>query len=225
MGREKLTVAGFPAQLNGFGRPPGVGPHNGSFPSKLLGLFNNQGHFIIVLGGKKHLGTGLNNFGQLGRKVRVFCGKTFKRNNGACTMFLFPCILEHFGKSFGVVRGHIIKHSCLGEPELIGDEVCHNRTLERIKEAAAEYKGTVHGGIRVGGPGADHDGFVFVCHFTGRYSLFGRLRADNGQHIILADHFGVGFYRRFCFGFIVFNDQFDLVRPAANFNAARLFNV
>ena len=70
-----------------------------------------------------------------------------KLYDGARAVFLFPCILEHFGKPFGVVGSDVIKNSRLGEPELIGNKIGHNRTLEGIQETAAEYKGAVQGGV------------------------------------------------------------------------------
>ena len=57
------------------------------------------------------------------------------------------------------------------EAEFFFDKVCHYRPLEWVQEAAAEYVGSVLGGVGVGGPWADHGSLVVISHVPGRYGL------------------------------------------------------
>ncbi len=126
-------------------------------------------------------------------------------------MDVFPALLEEIGQALGVVAGHVVEHRGLGESELLGDEIGHHRSLERVQEGSAEDPGSVQGGVGIGGPGANHGRFVVIRHATRRHCLLGGLRPDDDQHLVLGDQLRVDGRCRFPLGLVVLDDQLNLV--------------
>ena len=65
LGGEEQSVTVLAAKGDGLGRAPGVTAHNGTCPAKFMGLLDDQGHLVVILGCKEDLGAGLVDFAQL----------------------------------------------------------------------------------------------------------------------------------------------------------------
>src|SRR4030066_1936392 len=100
---EEEPVAVLAAEADRLGRAPAVAPHDRFFPPELMGLRYDQGHLVVVLGSKEHLGAGIVDLRQLGAEVGVLGGKAFIGHDGPGAMQSLPGLLEELGQALGGV--------------------------------------------------------------------------------------------------------------------------
>jgi len=75
VGAEEGTVAVLAAELHRLGRSPSVAPHDGFVESQLMGLLNDEGHLVVVLGGEEKFRAGVLDLGELELKSVSFVVK------------------------------------------------------------------------------------------------------------------------------------------------------
>jgi len=207
MGAEEVAFTGIAAKTHEFRRTPAVTAHDGLLEAQLLGLFHNEGHFVIILGGEEHIGPGCDDFGELGAEVLVLGGKSLEGHHRAGAMDLFKGLLEILGQALGVVAGNVIQHGRLLGLELLGHELGSHRPLERIQEAGPKHIGTIFRGLGIGRPGGNHGSLVGIADLTRGDGLLAGIGTDDGNHLILGDQLQGRRGRRLSLGFVVFVDK------------------
>ena len=97
----------------------------------------------------------------------------------------------------------------------IGGEVGHDFALERVDEAAAESERTdfaaIDGDFFIGAGSGEHRNLVVLGDLQGGQHVGAGDRAEHGNDFILGDQFGdgIGCFGRF--GFVVGQNQFQLL--------------